>query len=613
MDSDFFFEIDIHFAELMDRLSGKNSPELFLASALLSHATSEGHVCLDLAALEGRPLELNDGGESAVTCPGLDEWHKGLETCRVVGRPGDFKPIILDDRSRLYLYRYWQYESILAHNLRSRAAQSTEDMNITLLRDGLSRIFETPQSGSNEQQQLAAFMSIVKKFAVISGGPGTGKSSLIARILALILEQAPSTDMRIALAAPTGKAAARLQEAVGSAMERLPLAPRISKAFTHKAYTIHRLLGTIPGSPYFRYNAENPLPVDVVVIDEASMVDMPLMSKLMQATPMDSRLILLGDKDQLASVEAGAVLGDICDPECIHAFSPKFLEDYHEITGETFPSDSVSVNGHSIQDCLVQLKKNYRFAEDSGISRASTAVNNGDGHLALEILKSHEYDDMAWQTLPTPDTLARVLRKKILETYKPFLEITDPGEMFQYFERFRILCAIRRGPYGVSALNLLVEKILAEEHLVDPNRQWYRGRPILIKSNDYQLGLFNGDVGIILPDSSSDNELRAFFMSIDGTLRHFLPMRLPAHETLFAMTVHASQGSEFDRALLVLPDRPSPVITRELIYTAITRAREKVEIWGTEAVFLEGVGRRIQRASGLHDALWGQEKGIDPE
>jgi len=583
-----FSEIDIHFAKLMTRFSGQDIPELFLAAALVSRATAEGHICLDLSS--------EWGDDSA--------WRKSLCSTKVVGRPGDYKPLILDDQSRLYLYRYWQYEKALADDINKRAATPIKDIDVPLFKNGLSRFFPQSQDEEIDWQKVSAFVSVMKRFCVISGGPGTGKSTVIAKILALILEQGKANKIRIALAAPTGKAAARLQEAIKDGKEMLPIEDHIREAIIAEASTIHRLLGTIPGSPYFRHNAKNPLPVHTVIIDEASMVDLAVMSKLVQAIPSNARLILLGDKDQLASVEAGSVLGDICDTGRIHGFSQKFYDRLRQITGDRIAINSNSSNGPEIQDCVVQLNRSYRFGIDSGIGTVSQAINKGDGSLALSLLKSNNYDDVRWKTLPRPSALHKSLRDTVIQGYKSYLEISDPMEIFRLFERFRLICVLREGPYGVSALNFLVEQILREENLITIEKRWYRGRPVLITRNDYSLGLYNGDIGIILPDPAANNDLRAFFLSPDGSLRRFLPIRLPVHETAYAMTVHKSQGSEFDETLLLLPDRYIPIMTRELIYTGITRARKSVEVWGIESVFLEAISQRIERASGLRDALW---------
>jgi len=289
----------------------------------------------------------------------------------------------------------------------------------------------------------------------------------------------------------------------------------------------------------------------------------------------------------------------------VHGFSGEFCKKIEEITGGRIDTIPESGSEPDIRDCVVQLEKSYRFGKDSGIGALSRAVNRGDGDTAMSLLKNGEYDDIKWKVLPPPNVLERALRETVIECYKPYLKAEDPLKIFHLFERFRVLCALRKGPFGVSALNLLVEQVLKKEKLIDPDRPWYQGRPLLITRNDYNLELFNGDIGIILPDPASNNDLRAFFMSANGLLRKFLPVRLPEHETVYAMTVHKSQGSEFDSVHLLLPDRDTPVLTRELIYTGITRARKGVEVWGTDRVFLKGVGRRTLRASGLRDALWG--------
>ena len=343
----------------------------------------------------------------------------------------------------------------------------------------------------------------------------------------------------------------------------------------------------------------------MVIIDEASMVDLALMSKLFSAVSKNTRLILLGDKDQLASVEAGAVLGDICHTGHAHTLSASVCRKYHEITGDSLPAMPGHDDQPAIQDCVVELKKSYRFEPESGIGSVSRAVNEGNGEQALALLSEGSYDDISWHRLPASHNVMPSLKEISLKAFKPYLSADAAADAFQLFASFRCLCAVRNGPYGVVAVNWAVEQILAEAKLIDPKKTWYRGRPLLITRNDYNLGLFNGDIGMVLPDPSSGDELRAFFQTQEGTIRTYLPVRLPEHETVFAMTVHKSQGSEFDEALFLLPDQDSPVLTRELIYTGITRARKRVALWGREEIFLKAVSRRTQRSSGLRDALWG--------
>ena len=599
-----FSKLDIHFARLMAELSGKEDNQvLFVAAALASRAKGEGHVCMDLAAVEQEVRADENLAGTKGHFAKLSEWICELRSCKVVGRPGEYKPLILDDHSRLYLYRYWEYEKLLADRIKERVACEIKEVDLALLGLGLSQLFGQQEAGT-DWQKVAAFASLTKRFCVISGGPGTGKSVLIAKILDLIAEQGWGKAARIALAAPTGKAAAHLNEAIRTQREVVPRGDNRKDVFAPEASTIHRLLGYVQGSPYFRHNRENPLPIDTLIVDEASMVDLALMSKLVEALPSHCRLVLLGDKDQLASVEAGAMLGDICDSGNFHGVSPAFSRRYQETTGEEIHSEANARGGPAIMDCVIELKKSYRFAQDSDIGKLSRAVNRGDGNLALSLLKNDTCGDINWKPLPSTHLLYSELREPVLEGLRPFLEAKDPEEAFHLFGKFCMLCAVRRGPYGVSALNHIVERILAEENLITPEKEWYRGRPVMVTTNDYSLGLFNGDIGVILPDPLSDDELRAFFLSPDGDIRKFPPIRLPAHETVYAMTVHKSQGSEFDDVLLVLPDRQSPVLTRELIYTATTRARQKVDVWGRQSVFLYGVSQRTKRRSGLRDALW---------
>lgn len=598
--------IDVHFALFVCSLSGADMPELSLAAALVSSCTRQGDICLDLSTIAGTQLVDQEDGETSVICPDLSLWSEKLMESDVVGSPGDYKPLILDTEHRLYLFRYWDYQEKLADLIRKRVIDNEEMIDSAMLKDGLERLIPGEGDGDINWQKVAAFTAATKKLCVITGGPGTGKTATIAAILVLLLEQNELHRMRIALAAPTGKAAARLQESIEIAKKHLRCSDSIKRAIPTETSTIHRLLGTIPHSPYFRYNSNNKLAIDVVVIDEASMVDLALMSKLVQALPMESRLILSGDKDQLASVEAGAVLGDICDRGISHSFSHGFCRDLKDVAGYEIVGDGRERNGSTLQDCIIQLKKNYRFGSHSGIGLMSQAVNEGDDDRAVDLLQDDSIDDITWERLPLPDEISRVLRDTVLKTYGACLQEDDIYTMFRLFNDFRILCAVRDGPYGVDALNAVAENILREERFIDGDRHWYRGRPILITRNDYRLGLFNGDVGMVLPDPDADNDLRVFFPAPDGNVRKFHPMRLPEHETVYAMTVHKSQGSEFDRVFLLLPDRHSPALTRELVYTGITRAQKYVTVFSSETIFRAAVSRRIERTSGLRNALWAE-------
>ena len=596
--------LDIRFARFMEQLSGKENPDLCLAAALVCNHTRQGHVCLDIAGMGGKALGNGEDRGAALACPEPEKWRDHIENTCVVGIPGEYTPLILDRESRLYLLRYWEYQQGLADFIKGRIQDAGDEIDRLLLKEGLGRLFP---SGLPEVdwQRVAAGAACLKHVSVITGGPGTGKTTTVARILVLLMEQAFPETLKIALVSPTGKGAARLQEAMVSARSGLQCKDAIQEAMPAETSTIHRLLGTIPGSPYFRHNEKNPLLLDVLVVDEASMVDMALMSKMVQALPPRARLILLGDKDQLASVEAGAVLGDICDTGNEHPYSYGFLRDLKSIT--EYDLNKGAGEGDEkpgLQDSIVELKKSYRFGAESGIRTLSQAVNEGDQDRAWSILNKGEQGDVAWRKLPGPQILHGLLRGGVKEGFAQYTNETDPAKTLGFFERYRILCGLREGPFGVVAVNRLVKGILEREGRIRPHGQWYAGQPIMVTQNDYDLGVFNGDTGIILQDPEQDHDLRAFFPSPEGGLKKIHPIRLPEHETVYAMTVHKSQGSEFDRVLLILPDRDSPVLTRELIYTAITRARKHVEVWGTEEVFRTAVGRRTERTSGLRDALW---------
>jgi len=607
-----FLEIDLHFARFMTELSGRDLPELFLAAALVSRSTREGHICLDLSSIEGRVLTDGGADPNPITCPRLSHWRGILEAAPVVGKPGDYRPLILDGQSRLYLYRYWDYEKKLADFIRNRTFDgitkqgSLDEIDAPLLKDGLDRLFPFLTDEGNDWQRIAATTSLLNRFSVISGSPGTGKTTTVAKIMSLFIEQGKGNIPRIALAAPTGKASARLEEAIKKTKEILNCPASIKTAIPETATTIHRLLGAT-NSPYFLHNSENPLPVDMVIVDEASMVDLPLMSKLVQAIPPTAKLLLLGDKDQLASVEAGAVLGDICGRDPLNTFSREFAEELNKYTDNSLQLKYQCSDTKGICDSIVQLQKNYRFGQKSGIGHLSNAVNRGDSVHAIDLLKSCIYSDIQWSELPSRDLLVPVLGKKFVTGFNDYLQAIDsegsPEYIFDLFDRFRILCALRQGPFGVSALNLLVEQVLRRENMIKRDTDWYRGRPIMITRNDYNLKLFNGDIGIVLPDRNG--ELYVFFRDAGGKWRKLTPLRLPEHETAYAITVHKSQGSEFERILLLLPDRDSPVLTRELIYTGITRAKKEVTIWGREDVFHTSLPRKTIRTSGLRDALWG--------
>ncbi len=602
-DAGCFSELDLHFARLMSRLDGREETEVFLAAVLVSQYNRAGHVCADLAALAGRPVG-TDRSREGLVCPPLDRWRELLETSSVVGRPGEFKPLILDPDHRLYLHRYWEYQNSLAVALKRRMA-AVVPVAEGRLGPLLDRLFPPGETTDGvDWQKTAAAVAACKQFCIISGGPGTGKTTTIARIMALLLELDLSLSGGIVLAAPTGKAADRMRSAIRLAKADMNCPEDIRQRIPEDATTIHRLLGGIAGSPYFRHHAGKLLPVSLVIIDEASMVDLALMAKLVQALPDNARLILVGDHNQLSSVEAGSVLGDICGPVDENRISHAFAAILKDAAGCGPPVSAIEETPDSVGDCIVRLQHNYRFPREVSLGAVSAAVRIGDGRGAMEMLSFAGDGSVSHHALPDPGALEQALKATLLAEFGPFLSACNPRDSLSFLNRFRLLCALREGPYGVSSLNRLGEKILADAGLIASRVTWYAGRPVMITANDYALQLFNGDIGVALPDPDDGNRLRVFFQRADGLLRKFHPARIGPHETAFAVTVHKSQGSEFDKVLLLLPAYDAPVLTRELVYTGLTRARRHAAVWADEGIFRTAVARRVERFSGLGELFW---------
>ena len=401
-------------------------------------------------------------------------------------------------------------------------------------------------------------MAINQNFCIITGGPGTGKTTTVVKILAL-LQELSDQPLLIALAAPTGKAAMRLQESIGSNKATLPCTATIKSAIPESVTTLHRLLGAKPASPYFRHNAKQPLVYDLVVVDEASMVDLALMSKLLDALKPGARLILLGDKDQLASVESGTVLADLT---------------------------------LALPQQTLELRKSHRF--DGDIKKLATAINNQQDIEAWELFQSDNENIALLET----DLIDYITQQQIAYLQLITKE-ADFSEIYKAFNRFQALCATRLGKNSVSDITLAVEKSLSEKKLIHLSGLWYSGRPIMITQNNAALQLYNGDIGICLRDKEQDNQLRVFFQQADGSIKKYLPARIPHCETVFVMTIHKSQGSEFDEVLIILPETHTPILTKELLYTAITRAKKTIKLVANASVFYSTVRKRVQRVTGL--------------
>ncbi|MBN8248019.1 MAG: exodeoxyribonuclease V subunit alpha [Verrucomicrobia bacterium] len=557
-------------------------PSVLLAAALVSRRRSEGHVCLDLELIAGTPVE-NEHGSRLLT-PSWSEWRRQLEAVpSLVGRPCEVKPLILEG-SRLYWRRYWDYEQRLAACLGILAAAPElirPPEASTAGATALDALFPPNSHPPGDLQRMAAARILEHRLTVLLGGPGTGKTWTVARAIAAWIATAGG-HTRVAVTAPTGKAVARLQESLQRAAADGGdlLAPL--GAVASRAQTLHRLLGIRPDSGRPRHNADHPIPADLVVVDEASMVDLALMTKLVEALPATAHLVLLGDPHQLAAVEAGSVLADLA---------------------AGFPA-APGADGREASrppSCTLELRENHRFGPGSGIHRASDAVNAGDANAAWSVLHGGSHPANGAATLrPLPSDLGAALRRQVLDVWGGDAMRRDPRLALAAAGRFRILAAVRRGPQGVEGLNQTVEDLLRAEGLAGSG-PWYPGRPVLITANDPDAGLYNGDLGVVLP--GDDGRSWVWFPGENSNPRRVAPSRLPPHETAYTLTVHKSQGSEFDRILLILPDRMSPVLTRELIYTGLTRARESVEIWSREAIFRQAVQRRTERSSGLRQRL----------
>jgi len=507
----------------------------------LSYQHNQGHSC----------ILLDDDEQAIVLTSGLTALYP------VVATP---LPLVLEE-NRLYLQRYWCYEDRLTQQIKAIASRHHGVENL----DNLLDVYFTP-SHETDWQREAARMSVQHSFSIITGGPGTGKTTTVVKILA-VLQTLAKEPLLIALAAPTGKAAMRLQESIVSNLNPDKTKPHfdysdaIKELIPKEVTTLHRLLGAKIDSPYFKHDANHPLIHDLVVVDEASMVDLALMSKLLDALKPSARLILLGDKDQLASVESGAVLENLTQALPTHT---------------------------------VELKTAHRF--DKHIKQLAVAVNQQDAEAAWQFLNS----DNAQTMLLEGDLIAYIAAQQT-DYLRLIQQGADFTDIYRTFNRFQVLCSNKEGKNSVADINARVEQKLAQLGRVQISGLWYVGRPVLVTQNNPQLHLYNGDIGLCLPDKDQGSRLMVFFQRPDGSVKSYLPSRIAQCETVFAMTIHKSQGSEFDEVLIVLPDIINPVLTKELLYTAITRAKETVKLVTDKAVFTATVQQKVARVTGLVD------------
>ena len=587
---------DVHVAMRLQRLGREDDESVLLAAALVVRGVRQGSVCVDIAdapettAVDGVPAE----DVAALPWPAPSAWTAALERSEIVavgsGGTAD-RPLRLAD-GLLYLDRYWRQEQLIAGYVDAARRRVVPEPDPDRMRAALARLFAKP---APDRQRLAAVVAAYRQFSIVAGGPGTGKTTTVAKLLALLQDQAGG-GLRVALAAPTGKAAARLTEAAVAATAELPAEDR-ERVGTLAASTLHRLLGFKPGArTRFWHDRDNRLPYDVVVVDEASMVSLTLMARLVDAMRPDARLILVGDPDQLASVEAGAVLGDLVERPAPSDVTP--ASGAEALAGADLADLSLGERAAALSAGVVRLSHGYRFTEE--IQQLADAIRSGDANRVLSFLDT-EHPSVAFLDADpaSPATNLGVLRDDAVTASRDLVEASRAGDgqaALAALDRHRLLCAHREGPYGVAWWSRRIEEWLGGA--IDGYGRdglWYVGRPLIVTANDYQVRLFNGDTGVVVDDAGST---RAAFRR-EGELAYLPVNRLSDVQTVHALSVHRSQGSQFEHVSLVLPPAESPLLTRELLYTAVTRAEEHVRIIGTRAALAAAVQRPIRRASGL--------------
>ena len=570
-------DIDRHFGAFAAEIDGGRESEVALAAALASAHAREGHTCLVMETVAGRDWPDADGA----ALPALRPWLDALAASPAVnaGGAGERRPLVLDGRGRLFLERLWTAERQVAYRIRELARPVEAGLAPTpeRLEAALDRFF--PRPAPSERPRAAARAAAEHRLCVITGGPGTGKTTTVAGIAALLIELGLAAPKRIALAAPTGKAAARLQESVRERCRALASATPALADFTAEASTVHRLLLGLR-------RAGGELAVDALVVDEGSMVDLSLMGRILRALPDGARLVVLGDASQLASVQPGAVFADLC--------------------GADEETDS------PLHRCVARLDHNWRFDEAGGVGRLAAGIVRGDADAALAALDDPADTEAEFCPLLDGTGFARLAATFADEHAAPLVRAMREGDTSGAravsgaapFQRFQVLCAHRSGPFGSERFNALVERRLRARGLAPAGDDFYPGRPLIVTRNDPRTELSNGDTGVVVLDENGRRRVRfSELRDEQGQPRLVAPARLPAHESYFALTVHRAQGSEYDEIAVVPGPAASRIATRELLYTAVTRARRRVIVHGTRESVAAAVGRRTQRASGLRDAL----------
>ncbi|MEO7313552.1 MAG: exodeoxyribonuclease V subunit alpha [Ginsengibacter sp.] len=560
---------------------------------LLSKKMSEGHICID-----PEEIEMSDLDNLYPLPKRFPKYEK------LVSDGSKTEPFIIYNH-RLYLHRYFRYESIIADSIRQFIKNEEEQIesNEKLLKEHSSFIKELfsvqqkPEADVRINWQLIAALSAsLNQFTIITGGPGTGKTTTVAKILAILYSINPA--LKVALAAPTGKAAARMGESLKNATTNanIGMSDAVKKGFeTIVPSTIHRLLGYQPHSIYFKHDQNNPVNYDVVIIDESSMIDVALFAKLFLALGPETKVILLGDKDQLASVEAGSLFGDLCQAqEKLNLFPPErmeFINSFIEDKSQQLPESHISKTGHPLAGHVIELQVSHRFSDDEGIGKFSKAIIQNKPQIISDFFKNLD------EQVQVDSTYSDKIFQNFIAGYKTFIEEKDILEALKKLNNLKVLCVIREGEQGLYAINKKIEQYLIKQNLINITGDFYYNRPVMITSNNYELSLFNGDIGLVRVDENG--ELKVWFED-KGNLLSFSPSYVSNAETVFAMTIHKSQGSEFDKVMVILPDMEDvPLLTRELLYTAVTRAKSKVIVQGEESAILKAADSYVKRGSGI--------------
>ena len=612
---DGFFDIDLQFADFITKHIEQEEPLLYLGAAITSYYLRNSHICVDLNRIAGTNFpEYKSGIEllypetefTQIKLPELNEWIEALNQFPQLVSQENNTPLILEKSNRLYFHRYWNYESKLSNSLINKCKTDLNRINNfpkNCICD-VSEYFRDISPDELDWQQLAIFTALVNDFTLITGGPGTGKTTVASAILSLLIDNNP--NLKIRLCAPTGKAASRLKESINDELENLnPVYPETKNILANlESHTIHRLLEVIRLTPHFHRNKENPIPAEIIIIDEASMIPLTLFSKLMDSVHKSAKIILLGDKDQLASVEAGAVLANIYEASEPNYFSKEFINSFNSFMNQNH-SIHISDKNHPLINSVIELQKSRRFDDSKGIGLLKSAINNFDMMTENEFLKviNTSSDELKFSSLPTHVKLEFQLRNYINTLsldidnqtifFKDYLNQPNVESAYKIFSEFRILCSHYISKFGARIINNYIHNFFFG------NISLTKGVPIMITENNNQLELYNGDIGLLWPDENG--KLKAFFPQIGSyNFRAFSISILPVYDEVFAMTIHKSQGSGFQKVLIILPDRNSPILTRELIYTGITRAKQFCEIWCKENVFTESVYRKTNRDSGFN-------------